>query len=120
MPATATQSPTMRPARAPGFRALFSVIRSVNRIKRDLSKLAYRELEFVGGRGGTRVPDVAGVLRTLEEGSWDDDDWSGRVVVVCGGSDVTNKVVVVVRDGFVTVVVSGEAEWRILGEYMRR
>ena len=114
MPATATQSPTMRPARAPGFRALFSVIRSVNRVKRDLSKLAYRELEFVGGGGGTRVPDVAGVLRTSEEGSWDDDDdggGSGRtvVVVVCGGGDVTNKVVVVVKDESVTVVGGEEA-----------
>jgi len=86
-----------------------------------LSKLAYRELEFVGG-GGTRVPDGTGVFRALEE-SWagDDDCGSERdvVVVVSGGSDVTNKVVVVVRDGCVTVTGGGGAGCRRLGEYMR-
>lgn len=84
-----------------------------------MTKLAYRELEFVGG-GGTRVPDGTGVLRELE-GSWGDDDDCGSerdvVVVVSGGSDVTNKVVVVVKDGCVTVTGGGGAgKWRRLGE----
>ena len=96
----------------------------MNRNKRELRKLAYRELEFVGE--GTRVPDAMGVLRTLE-GTWDEDDdvdESARivVVVVSGGGDVTNKVVVVVKDGGSRVIIVGGegAEWRRLGEYMRR
>lgn len=87
-----------------------------------MTKLAYRELEFVGG-GGTRVPDGTGVLRALE-GSWGNDDDCGSerdvVVVVSGGSDVTSKVVVVVKDGCVTVTGGGGAtKWGRLGEYMR-
>jgi hypothetical protein len=90
----------------------------VNRIKGDLSRVAYRELELVGR--GMRVPDGMGVVVTSEE-TWDDDDGSERIVVedVSDGSDDTISVVVVVIDGAVTVAGGGGAEWKMLGEYMR-